>query len=61
MGEQYSNKQWVVDWIRVAHDEVLVGTLVNASMHYPFPEMVWKFSEQVEYSQLRRTLLSEDG
>ena len=45
MGGEYSTKQWDVEWNNIAHVKVIVGSSVNARVHYPVPEMVWKFSE----------------
>jgi hypothetical protein len=59
MGEEHSTKEWDVDCIHVAHVKVTVDSSVNARVHYPVPEMVWKFYEQVGCRKLTRTLLSE--
>jgi hypothetical protein len=61
MGGEYSTKERDADWNHVAHVKVAVSSSVNARGHYPVPEIVWKFSEQVENRKLRRTLLSEVG
>lgn len=59
MGGEYSTKQWEVHWNHVAQVNVIVDSSVNARVHYPVPELAWKFSEQVGYRKFRRTPLAE--